>query len=225
MPTRREFIERATSSTALGALSLTLPLTGLTSAAWAAQTPAPDGEWDVSWPSRIKGRHKAVFDAAEVESGYGVWRASAWARQYVDVLKAAPRDVMPVVILRHNAIILAMQQPFWDKYELGKLRSVTHPLTLEPTTHNPVLLDETSGIPAPFDQASLHRQMSRGVIVLACNLALMDCVELVKKGGASEEDAYREAVANLVPGVILQPSGVFAAIRAQEAGCAYVRSS
>jgi hypothetical protein len=29
----------------------------------------------------------------------------------------------------------------------------------------------------------------------------------------------------MVPGVILQPSGVFAAVRAQEAGCHYVRAS
>jgi len=29
----------------------------------------------------------------------------------------------------------------------------------------------------------------------------------------------------LVPGVMIQPSGIFAVIRAQEAGCAYVRAS
>jgi intracellular sulfur oxidation DsrE/DsrF family protein len=31
--------------------------------------------------------------------------------------------------------------------------------------------------------------------------------------------------ANLIPGVILQPSGVYAAHRAQEAGCTYIRST
>ena len=41
-------------------------------------------DWDVSWPSKLNGKHKAVFDNAEVESGYGVWRAAAWARQHMD---------------------------------------------------------------------------------------------------------------------------------------------
>ncbi|MEO7965188.1 MAG: hypothetical protein ABIT38_14880 [Gemmatimonadaceae bacterium] len=223
MTSRREFIERTSSSAALAALSI--PLGAFTSAAWASESHAADEHWNLTWPSKITGRHKAVFDVAEVESGYGVWRASAWAGQYAQVLKVAPAQLSPVIVLRHNAIVLAMQQAFWDQYELGKLKSVTHPLTTQATDKNPVLLDETSGIPAPFNQAALHKQLKRGVIVLACNLALQDCVELIKKGGKSDEEAYKEAVANLVPGVILQPSGVFAAVRAQEAGCAYVRSS
>ena len=37
--------------------------------------------------------------------------------------------------------------------------------------------------------------------------------------------ARKQAIGYLVPGVILQPSGVFAAIRAQEAGATYLRAS
>jgi hypothetical protein len=226
MSSRREFIERATSSTVLGALSMSIPLVALTSSACAADAPQQgDGEWNVSWPSRITGKHKALFDVAEVESGYGVWRASAWAGQYMDVLKAKKEDVSPVIVLRHNGIVLGMNQAFWDKYGIGKIKNVTHPLTLEATTSNPALLDATTGVPAPFDQAALHKQIERGVTVLACNLALQDCIELIKKNGVAEADARKEAIAALVPGVILQPSGVFAAVMAQEAGCSYVRSS
>ena len=62
--------------------------------------------------------------------------------------------------------------------------------------------------------------------MLACNLAFADCVSLVKaKDGLSDQDARTKALSLLVPGVILQPSGVFAAIRAQEAGCVYLRAS
>ncbi len=127
--------------------------------------------WDVTWVDRLKGKHRAVFDNTEPESGYGVWRASAWARQYMDVLKVAPADLSPVIVLRHNAIILAMQQAFWDKYGIGAKKSVTHPLTAQPTDKNPVLLDEKDGIPAPFNNAGLRKQLDRGVVVLACNLA------------------------------------------------------
>ncbi len=222
MPTRREFLERTSSTAALSALAL--PLSAFASTAWADETVA-DEKWNTTWPARIVGKHKAVFDVAEVESGYGVWRASAWAGQNMQVLKAPAAQVAPVIVLRHNAIVLAMQQSFWDKYGIGKLKSVKHPLTTEPTDKNPVLLDETSGIPEPFNQAALHKQLKRGVTVLACNLALQDCVELIKKSGKNEEEAYKEAVASLVPGVILQPSGVFAAVLAQEVGCAYIRAS
>jgi intracellular sulfur oxidation DsrE/DsrF family protein len=183
-------------------------------------------EWDLSWPAKLSGKYRAVFDCSEPESGYGVWRASAWAGQYKEVMKAAPGEISPAIILRHAAIILAMQQPFWDKYNIGEKRKVTHPLTGEPTKKNPVLLDEKDGIPAPFNNAGLRKQLDRGVVVLACNLALQDCIDLIKATDkVSDEVARKQALGYLVPGVILQPSGVFAAVRAQEAGAAYVKAS
>jgi hypothetical protein len=119
-----------------------------------------------------------------------------------------------------------MQQSFWDKYRIGASKKVTHPLTQEPTDRNPVLLGEKDGIAAPFDQASLTSQLSRGVVVLACNLALQDCVDLITKTDKIDAaEARKRAIAYLVPGVILQPSGVFAVTLAQEAGASYVKAS
>jgi intracellular sulfur oxidation DsrE/DsrF family protein len=183
-------------------------------------------EWDLAWPAKLNGKYRAVFDCTDPESGYGVWRANAWASQNLSVMKAAPADVTPAIVLRHNAIVLAMQQSFWDKYGIGKRKNVTHPLTQQPTNKNPVLLDEKDGIPAPFNTSSLRKQLDRGVVVLACNLALEDCIDLIKSTDkVSDEAARKAAIAYLVPGVILQPSGVFAAIRAQEAGAAYIKAS
>src|SRR5690606_32520252 len=90
-------------------------------------------EWDVRWPSRLTGTVRTVFDVPEVESGYGVWRASIWSRQYETVLQTRPRDMSTALVLRHNAIVLAMQQEFWDRYAIGRRKQVTHPATLEPT--------------------------------------------------------------------------------------------
>ena len=188
--------------------------------------PRSSDEWDIVWPSKLTGKYKAVFDNTEPESGYGVWRAAAWAGQYMDVMKAAPSELSPVVILRHNAIILSMQQPFWDKYHIGAMKKVTHPLTGEATDRNPVLLDEKDGIPAPFNNAGLMKQLGRGVTVLACNLALQDCVDLIQKTDKVDAaEARKRAIGYLIPGVILQPSGVFAATRAQEVGASYVKAS
>ncbi|MEP6491240.1 MAG: hypothetical protein ABJF01_01090 [bacterium] len=184
-------------------------------------------DWDVTWADRIRGKYRAVFDVPEIDSGYGVWRASLWAQQYMEVLKAAPQDLSSVVVLRHNGIALAMQQSFWDKYEVSKKAPVKHPITEQPTDRNPVLLSSSRNeVPAMLDDVALDKYLSRGGIALACNLALDDMIALVtKKDGGTPEAARKTAIAGLVPGVILQPSGVFAALHAQDVGCKYLRAS
>jgi hypothetical protein len=226
--TRRDFLGHVAVNAAMfGAMPLSLELTA-SALAGASEPGAQQGEkWDVSWVTRLTGKHKAVFDVPEVESGYGVWRASIWGKQYQEVLGANPRDLSAALVLRHTAIVLAMQQPFWDKYEIGKAKNVTHPITLQPTDRNPALLSSARGeVPEELDEVALDKFIARGGVVLACNLALADCVQLIKsKDGVSEAEARKQAIGYLVPGVILQPSGVFAAIRAQEAGATYLRAS
>jgi len=222
-PTRRHFLESAAANAAAFAI---LPGTLLAGLPRDLVPPVSSDDWDLSWSDKLKGKYRACFDCADVESGYGVWRASAWANQTRDVMKATPAEISPVIVLRHNAIVLAMQQSFWDKYAIGKTKKVTNPLTAEPTTKNPALLDEKDGLPAPFNAAGLHKQISRGVVALACNLALQDCIDLIKsKDKVADDEARKRAIAYLVPGVILQPSGVFAALRAQQVGCGYVKAS
>ena len=228
--TRRDFLGKVASNAAvLGAMPLAMDFSSLSLGASATPAhPAQQGEkWDVSWTNKLTGKHKAVFDVPEVESGYGVWRASIWAKQYQEVLGAAPKDLSAAVVLRHNGIVLAMQQTFWDKYGIGKAKNVLHPVTQQQTDRNPALLSSSrSEVPEQFDAVALDKFLARGGVALACNLALADCVELIKsKDGVSDAEARKQAIAYLVPGVILQPSGVFAVIRAQEAGASYIRAS
>ncbi|HEX6534697.1 MAG TPA: hypothetical protein VF041_08865 [Gemmatimonadaceae bacterium] len=227
---RRQFLSRVAAGAALGAFPLAFDAPGVLHAATllghADPRRAPD-DWDVTWPNRITGRYRTVFDVPEIESGYGVWRAALWTRQYGDILGVEPTAMSVVLVLRHNGVALALNQGYWDRYDLGKEGKVTHPVTQEPTDRNPVLLSSSRGeVPAQFDEAALDRQLARGAVALACDLALQDVIDrVVKKSGAKPDDARREAVAALVPGVILQPSGVFAVMRAQDAGCKYLRAS
>lgn len=230
IPDRREFLSRAAAGAALGVFPMSLDvlraLHAPTLMDHAGPSRAPD-EWDLAWPNRVTGKYRAVFDVPEIESGYGVWRATLWTHQYRDVLGVRPGDMSVVVVLRHHGVALALRQEYWDRYELGKEGSVTHPITQQPTDRNPVLLSSARGeVPARFDEAALDRLLARGAIALACDLALQDVIDhAVKKSGARPDDARREAVSALVPGVILQPSGVFAVMRAQDAGCKYLRAS
>lgn len=222
--TRREFLGRVTAGAAAYG---TLPLALALSACAAEGGNQAAGEYDLSWPGKLTGKHKAVFDMAEIESGYGLWRGNAWAGQVQQYMSAAPADVSLAIILRHNAIALAMDEAFWDKYGLGKMKSVMHPMTGQPTDKNPVLLGADGGVPAPFDEAALPKQQGRGVVFLACDLAFnLDIVPIVVAADkVSQEAARTTAVSHVLPGVLLQPSGVFAATRAQEAGCTYVKAS
>lgn len=174
-------------------------------------------DWDVSWTSKLKGKQAAVFDCTEPESGSGVWRASIWKKQNADVLKVPPADMVPVIVLRHEAIILATLQSYWDKYDIGKEKKVTDPETDEPTTKNPVL--------SPGG-ANLTTQLNNGAVVLACNLAFQQVISTIAKNDkVSDDEARKRAIAYLVPGVILQPSGVFAVLHAQNSGANYIKAS
>ena len=222
--TRREFLGKVTAGAAVySAMPIALALTACS----AEGSNQPAGDFDLTWPSKLTGKHKAVFDMAEIESGYGLWRGNAWSGQVQQFLGAAPTDVSLATILRHNAIYLAMNQAFWDKYGVGKKMNVTHPLTQQPTDKNPVLMGAAEGVPAPFDAAALPAQQAKGVVYLACNLAFtLDVVPLVESTDkVSTEEATKTAKSYILPGVLLQPSGVFAATQAQEAGCQYVKAS
>jgi hypothetical protein len=61
-----------------------------------------------------------------------------------------------------------------------------------------------------------------GHTLLACNLATLGMSSIIANKVKGDQRAiYEELKANLIPGVILQPSGIYALHRAQEAGCTF----
>lgn len=225
---RREFIEKLGATAVFGALPLTA-LPAIVHEAQSAMRPAgTNAEWDFSWVEKLKGKkHKAVMDNEEVQSGYGVWRATFWASQYEQALGAKPADIGTVLVLRHNALVLGFKQEFWDSASIGDWYKVTHPLTQQGTTRNPALLSSTrSEIPATFDAFALTDFMRRGGIVLACNLAMDFFIAgLASKMSIPADEARTRAMGALIPGVTLMPSGIFACVKAQEEGCQYVKAA
>lgn len=230
---RRDFLDQlAVGGLAVGGLAFSglalghaaFPAT--LNAAGVADLATSQGSWDTRWPKRLTGRVKTIMDVPEIESGYGVWRASVWARQYEQVLGIPAAQLSTALVLRHNAIILAMQQGFWDKYGIGAANKVTHPLTLQPTDRNPALLSAADGTPEPYSNFAVPKFMERGGITLACDLALQDMVQLIQdKDKVSADVARKQALDWMIPGIILQPSGIFAALLAQQAGALYIRAS
>ncbi len=241
-PDRRDFLARlaaGTAATVAGASAFPASLyaagadahvAGESGSQFSAQLLAslalPRVDWDTSWTTRLTGKHRAVFDSPSVDGGVGVFRSGMWQNQYAEVLKAAPSDINSVVVLRHDAIILAMAQPFWDEYQLGKKRKVINPMTEKKTTRNPAMLTEADGVPPSFASFALDKQMAKGTIVLACGLAFSDMVgEVSAKHKIKGDEARAKALTGLIPGIILQPSGFFATTLAGQNGCIYVRAS
>ena len=217
MSGRRQFLRDATSDFAAVAALGVIP----------SRASSPNvGEWDLTWPARLTGKHRAVFDVTEIASGVGVVRAGVWESQCVTVLGVTRADVSPVIVLRGHAVVLALHQPFWDKYSVGRVGRVTHPVTSKETNRNPVLMDELDAIPPDLLAVGLAKQLASGVVVLACNIALQSWIDAIRqRNGVSDAEARQEAVGALVPGVILQPSGVLAAYLAQQHGCSYIHAS
>ncbi len=221
--TRRAFLQQLGLTLTVGGLAIAgapSPLSALP----IAHSTADD--FDMTWIKRVTGKHKAVFDAPDIAGGLGVIRAAVVKQQYLNAFKIPASAFTGVIVLRHDGIALAMNQAFWDAYGLAKTNNVKHPWTGEPITKNPAMLTPADGLPAMLAGADLATQIRSGTIVLACNLAFADMVDLVAKTDKLADAAARtKALSMMMPGVIMQPSGVFATTVAQEQGCVYVRAT
>jgi hypothetical protein len=209
---RRNFF-RLAGATVLG-------LAGLASAASRAQAATLEdaatalGEGP-DWPGKLKGQHRQVVDAYETNSGLPLAFADNFLLPY-----HASGAATAVVVLRHGAFPIALNNAMWAKYKLGESMKIDDPETKAPAVKNP-FLNPKPGV-LPLDSMALDRLLASGTIFGACNVAL---VALSKKNagnaGVTEDEAAKEWAANLVPGITLLPSGVWGVNRAQEAGCTY----
>ncbi len=182
-------------------------------------------DFDMSWTDRVTGSRRAVFDTPEVNEGAGIFRAVLWKKQYAQVYGTKPSELTAVLVIRHQAIALAMDDAYWAEFEVGKELKLKDDKGKKWAKSNPVAAP-VPGTPAQFADFNLADFQKNGGIVLACNMAFGRVVADYKQAHkANDADARTMALAHLVPGLILQPSGIFATLRAQEAGCNFLLAS
>jgi len=191
--------------------------------------PPPPSTWDDSWFGKLTAKHKAVFDSPQIEGGSVLLNAAYYISAVRDALGAGENDVQTVIVLRHGAVVMFLNDAMWSKYELGKLRNVKAEGTDKWATKNPfagAVTTRPAAGTADHPQETLNWFASRGHIVLGCDLATRGLsATLARQVDAEPRKVYEELKANTVGGVILQPTGVYACLRAQEAGCAFFKST
>jgi hypothetical protein len=213
---RREFLG-SVASLSIGAVSIV--------ESQAAVLPSPTaGEWDTSWAQRVTGKYRGVFDSPDFSDGEALYRAMFWQRDYAAVFGTPRQEMSTVLVVRHAGIWLAMSDSFWQKYPAGKRNKFKddggHWLARNP------IAAPSPGAPPELADMTIPRFIKSGGIVLACNLALKGVTALIKEEDrVSESEADSLAKKFMIPGIILQPSGVFAALHAQELGCHYILAS
>ena len=170
------------------------------------------------WLNRIKGKHKQVFDCTSANDGFG----PAFGLNFIDSTKEAQKltdkDISAVVVMRHMSMPLLLNDAMWMKYKIGEMLNIKDPKTNAPATRN-IFRDNV-----PMRPGLTYEQVmaNRGVILVACNMALTVLSEMAApKASVTKDVAKKDWAANLIPGVVLAPSGVYAVNRAQESGCTY----
>ena len=213
MSSRREFI----GTLAAGATGILATSGSLVAAPLHPTVPVNDAD---DWMSKIKGKHRILYDATEPHDGFPIiW---SWVfyktNNQTGTLDA---DLTAVVVLRHNAIPLAMEDRLWEKYKFGETFKVNDSTTSAPAVRNPYYIPKdqmwlTNGI------EGIKALQARGVMFCVCEMAIAVYSGMIAKGmNLNAEDVKKDWFSGLLPGIQPVPSGVWAISRAQEKGCAY----
>ncbi len=217
---RREFLGSIAASAAIGITALATPLA-------AAAEPDQGSELE-AWFDTIKGKHKMVFD---VTQPHGI-TPFAWPRVFLTtngMTGTAEKDCSAVVVLRHTAVPYALASGMWEKYKLGDAVKAEDPATKAPALRNPFEQPKPGEYKAPGIgpiAIGIKELQASGVMFCVCNMALT--VWSTNVGTAMNLDPIeirKEWVANILPGIQIVPSGVWALGRAQERGCGYCFAS
>jgi len=202
MTKRREFIARISAVAAAATFDAGEVL---------ASSPATDGPWDTAWIDRMtRGKFRVVFNTTDIADGAVLNYIGTFFDHYKEVHSTRDDDLRAVSVFRRLGTPMAFNDVIWERYKLGEDRKITDPVTKAPALRN-IHLKE------------MQEMHARGMISVVCNVSVGSISQsLARATNRDAEDVKSEIKANLVPGVTLVPSGIFALIRAQNAGCAYM---
>lgn len=184
------------------------------------------GPWDTSWIDRLAtAKYRVVFNASEVSDGDVLSHAASFFGDYRTVHGTTDQQTRPVIVFRRLGTPMAVNDHLWQSYAIGEDLKLKDPDTHAFATRN-VFWKAQKGATGWEAEMALESLQHRGLISLVCNVALGNWARgWAQRAKRDPESVVAEARANLIPGAILVPSGIYGLIRAQNAGCAYMPGS
>jgi len=216
-PRRRDFIGQ------LGAIAMVATVPGAREID-ATRRLVASPAWDMSWVERVTAApYKVAIDTTKIE-GDGLYVALDILDTFHEVYGGGNEPMQVVVVLRHFAAAMAQRDAMWERYGIGEERNVTDPESKAPAKKNPFLRPSPNAKESWELNSKIEPLVARGVIFLVCNRATMGLASsLAKRVNKPVDEVKEDLRTNVVPGAILMPNGIFALIRAQNAGCAFFR--
>jgi len=192
----------------------------------AASTPTNGSSWDTSWLDRLaSAQYRVVFNASDVAEGAAMSYAAGFLDAYHEVHGTTDAQTRPVIVFRRMGTVMGLNDMLWEKYGVGEDRKINDSATHAPAKRN-VFWKAAPGASADAASDKIETLHKRGMISLVCAIAAGNVARgFAEKSGRPADEVREEVKANLVPGAILVPSGIYALVRAQNAGCAYMQGT
>jgi intracellular sulfur oxidation DsrE/DsrF family protein len=182
-----------------------------------------ESEWDTSWIESLRAaQFRVVFNASEISDGIAMDYAATFLDHFHEVHATRDQQMRPVIVFRRLGTVMAFNDVLWDRYALGAERKVNDPATKAPATRN-IFWKAPGGSSAGAVATKIETLQKRGLISLVCSISIGSFSGRIADQTKRNVDEVRaEVLANLLPGVIPVPSGIYGLIRAQNAGCAFM---
>jgi len=172
------------------------------------------------WLDGISGKHRVVLDMREPNEGLALGWAWVYYLTAAQAYGVPESDLGVVMVLRHNAIPVALGDSAWKKYKLGEYFKIIDPETKAPAARNPYY---TTMVDPFLPDMALQKLIDRGVKVVACDMAIhFYSGQVAKQMGLKHEDVKNDWNAAVLPGIAHAPSGLVACQGAVSRGCTYL---
>ena len=192
----------------------------------------PKSEGD-SWFDKIKGVHRVVYDATHPHEIFPFLLPKVFLMTN-EATGTPATECGVVVVLRHEAICYAFKDEIWSKYNFTEMFKAGEPGpayqggdgSKKVVGKNPFWNTKLGDFQLPgigIIDIGIKSLQASGVLFCVCNTA-MTVFSNVAAGqvGKKPEEVINAWKENMIPGIQIVPSGVWALGRAQEHKCAYI---
>ena len=169
-----------------------------------------------AWIDRLTGSHRAMIQTHQYFMSALVDARTMLANAR-DAYGIREGDFSIAVVTHGVALQGLLTDETWQRFSLGEFYKVNDPKTGAPSVRN-FYLDPQEG---EQPDAAVRELMPRGVVFVACNVALKGLARKLARGG-SPDAIYPDLKNGLVPGVALVPDVFVSMTRAQDRGVRYI---